>query len=259
MLGLGNGLCQTAIRRAVSAAPSGWTPAALGSALALWLDAEDAASITLNGSTVAQWNDKSGNNRHVSQATTANQPTYNLTGFNSKPALDWGTAFNVRSLFRTGMTGYSPVRYFGVADYDGPDPFPGYHGLVTHNFTSGRDLISVAPVGSGQNWDDFGSLGNSYFLNGSTTSSQVALPTISAPFVFATDFAQNENRSDLFIGNDRLAAQRGWRGKISEVIAVNTLPSTADRQRLEGYLAWKWALEANLPADHPFRNSPPTV
>lgn len=35
--------------------------------------------------------------------------------------------------------------------------------------------------------------------------------------------------------------------------------STANRQRLEGYLAWKWALEANLPAGHPFKNTPPTV
>jgi hypothetical protein len=67
--------------------PQLWRPSDLGSALALWLDAEDAASITLNESTVSQWNDKSGNNRHASQATAANQPTYTLNGLNGKPVL----------------------------------------------------------------------------------------------------------------------------------------------------------------------------
>ena len=65
-----------------------WTPAELGADLALWLDAEDTASITLNGSTVSQWNDKSGNNYHMSQATGALQPRYVAAGMNGKPTLN---------------------------------------------------------------------------------------------------------------------------------------------------------------------------
>jgi hypothetical protein len=52
-----------------------WTPADL-SDKALWLDAADAGTITLNGSTVSQWDDKSGNSRNFAQATGANQPAY---------------------------------------------------------------------------------------------------------------------------------------------------------------------------------------
>jgi hypothetical protein len=49
--------------------------------LALWLDASDAATITLDGSnTVSQWNDKSGNARHASQATTTLRPSYTVGG-----------------------------------------------------------------------------------------------------------------------------------------------------------------------------------
>lgn len=51
-----------------------WTPAQIPTAL--WLDANDTSTITLNNLTVSQWNDKSGNLRHVSQATAANQPVY---------------------------------------------------------------------------------------------------------------------------------------------------------------------------------------
>ena len=53
-----------------------WTPAQLGASLDLWLDAEDTNTITLNGTTISQWDDKSGNARHASQATATDQPTY---------------------------------------------------------------------------------------------------------------------------------------------------------------------------------------
>jgi hypothetical protein len=48
-------------------------------------------------------------------------------------------------------------------------------------------------------------------------------------------------------------------GFISEMVVTNGVLSTTDRQRLEGYLAHKWGLQANLPAGHPFKNTPPTV
>jgi hypothetical protein len=48
-------------------------------------------------------------------------------------------------------------------------------------------------------------------------------------------------------------------GFVGEVVYTNTALSTTDRERLEGYFAWKWGLEASLPAGHPFRNTPPTI
>jgi hypothetical protein len=47
----------------------------------LWLDASDASTITLNGPTVSQWNDKSGNGNHAAQSTAGNQPIYNTNGW----------------------------------------------------------------------------------------------------------------------------------------------------------------------------------
>lgn len=58
----------------ISAVPFSWTPAKVPTAL--WLDAADASTITLNNLTVSQWSDKSGNQRHVLQSTAANQPLY---------------------------------------------------------------------------------------------------------------------------------------------------------------------------------------
>ena len=53
-----------------------WTPANI--ATALWLDAADAATVTL-ATGVAAWVDKSGNGRTASQGTAANQPSYAAT------------------------------------------------------------------------------------------------------------------------------------------------------------------------------------
>jgi hypothetical protein len=43
-----------------------------------------------------------------------------------------------------------------------------------------------------------------------------------------------------------------------ELIFYNAVVTTTQRQQIEGYLAWKWGLQANLPNGHPFRNLPPT-
>jgi len=50
-----------------------------------------------------------------------------------------------------------------------------------------------------------------------------------------------------------------WNGNIAELIIVDTDSSTGLRQTIEGYLAWKWGLVADLPAGHPYKSAPPTL
>ena len=46
-------------------------------------------------------------------------------------------------------------------------------------------------------------------------------------------------------------------GDIAEVLVVRGAVDTATRQTIEGYLAWQWGLEGNLPVDHPYKNAAP--
>jgi hypothetical protein len=34
---------------------------------------------------------------------------------------------------------------------------------------------------------------------------------------------------------------------------------TDTREKIEGYLAWKWGLEGNLPIGHPYKSAAPTT
>ena len=45
---------------------------------------------------------------------------------------------------------------------------------------------------------------------------------------------------------------------VAEIIVLYEAISTVNRQKLEGYLAHKWGLTANLPADHPYKTVGPT-
>jgi len=54
--------------------------------LALWVDASDASTLTLDGSNnVSEWRDKSGNARHLVQATTLLRPSYGTQTQNGLP------------------------------------------------------------------------------------------------------------------------------------------------------------------------------
>jgi hypothetical protein len=55
----------------------------------LWLDGSDTSTITASGGDVSQWSDKSGFDRHFTQATGANQPKTGTRTINSKNVLDF--------------------------------------------------------------------------------------------------------------------------------------------------------------------------
>jgi hypothetical protein len=50
---------------------------------AFWGDASDASTVITSGGFLSQWNDKSGNARHATQAVGSSQPAYTLNGQNN--------------------------------------------------------------------------------------------------------------------------------------------------------------------------------
>jgi hypothetical protein len=221
----------------------------------VWFDAADLSTITAtSGGGVTEWRDKSGFQRHVAVPALVNAPTLRQNVQNGLPAIDWGADLNNLGLRNLAVSNFNPTRYLIVAHYEGPNPFNEFAGLVSHTFSLATDVILTQNSGNG--W-----YAGSFFHNGNPTATNAALPTISQPFVLASNFAHSANRTSFFIGNDRFlpGLSRGWRGKIMEVVGIDLVWSVAERQRAKGYAAWKWGLVANLPAAHPFKNRPPLV
>ncbi len=228
-----------------------WDPSHLGSAVALWLDAADASTITLNASTVSQWNDKSGNSRNVSQGDASKQPTYSRAGLNGKNVLDCGEASNNIFLSWSGAA-FSPIKVFGVVDWDGGSTFSSYEAII--QMGGAGDGFSI------QGWIGGTSLfgGTTLFLNGSSSATGNVLRTMDSPALFMMNQKPSSDRKAVTVCGDG-GNTRGWRGKLGEIIMLQSEPTLADRQKIEGYLAWKWSINANLPADHPYKNERPTM
>lgn len=233
-----------------------WRPTEI--ATALWLDAEDTSTVTLNGSTVSQWNDKSGNGRHATQATAAQQPAYETANavLNGKSALVWPTAGNALAIVTPS---FAHGNVFIVAAYStGAQAtwLSGYTGLFGSNTTSDVGLVGDV---SGANWYNTSAFPFVRYDGGAelnVTAGVVALPM---PARIVHSRAASNLTIPEAIGRDRNFSGRGWVGPIGEVIATDAVLSDTNRTKIEGYLAWKWGLEANLPANHPFKNLPPTV
>lgn len=272
-----------------------WNPSMISTAL--WLDANDSATVIQSGGAVTSWRDKSGNGRN---ATADGNPTYNATGMStSKPAVQLdGTgdgfvssitgigSFNALDVYMVMQTtaaaaadvnsgifwGYGNV---GVAG----GIYPPNSGLALSSATgilAGEFIntayenatFSTARIGSStysrtantaQILNNKNStIGTSLLANGTaialnltngiTTSTNTAPSSIG----YTVD-------SNFYIGVLRANGTLGYSPavKFAEVIVSSTLLSTLDRQRIEGYLAHKWGLGANLPNDHPYKTVGP--
>jgi hypothetical protein len=222
-----------------------WSPNALR--LGAWYDAADLATIATVSGAVTNWRDKSGNGRNLTPMAT--RPTYTENGLNNRPALSW--AGGQRGMTWTGAA-FSPVRTFGVARYEGTTPFGQTSALMSYNYSGLNDLFLA---GTTDRW----LFDRLVFLNGNESSSDVALPAVASPFLWVDNVAASAGRTALWIGNHGGGQSPAWRGKIAEVVITLFVPTLRDRRTIEGYLAWKWGLDANLPANHPFRNRPPLI
>ena len=173
------------------------------------------------------------------------------SGLNGKNVLDCGESSNNIFLSWSG-TAFSPIKVFGVVDWDGGGTFSSYEAIIQMGGVGGGNSIQGHPGSPSL----FG--GTTLFLNGSSSATGNVLGTMDSPALFMMNQKPSADRTAVNVcgdGNDT----RGWRGKMGEIIMLQSEPTLADRQKIEGYLAWKWGLNANLPADHPYKNERPTM
>ena len=227
-----------------------WTPKEIETAL--WLDAADSSTIVENSGVVNQWSDKSGNNRHAVASNMDNRPTFVSNGLNGKGVINFDgndkyLSWDLSS-FNTSRAIYCVLRWTNTSgDYRHIFiSLDAWHGDTS---SSGR-LISNSytvstGVKNGQGYKDGSQLSPLLFNRYTNFTIHVFVTSIPVA-TYAT-------------GCQGGFPNRAFYGDFAEIIITESVPEEGEREKIEGYLAHKWGLEGNLPSDHPYKNSPPTM
>lgn len=216
----------------------------------LWLDASDRSSFTLSGTSVTQWNDKSGSGNHATQGTLGNSPTLSSSNVTFS-----GNQWLVTSI-TSAPTAESFFIVLNTSKNDTIDIFAGTSSgfreviIYTTNIYVGK--FGSAPTGLNGglistntplqfNYQFTTSL-LTFSVNGSVTSG-------TPPFTYT-------GTGTSYIGSSTYSPNN-FVGTINEIIYYNSSLSSSQRQNIEGYLAWKWGLQSSLPQTHPWKLFPP--
>jgi hypothetical protein len=228
----------------------------------LWLDAADASTITLDGSNnVSEWRDKSGNSRHVTQATTTRRPSYPSSVFGTLPAVRTDGVddlLRTPSILATGFFGIAAnqftVVYIGKRqadtgrtfshwwaagnerfwfDYDIPSSSTSDGLLQTPSaadFLTSAPFIGIAPTISTYRWQNpsawtlrrsIGGIVNTF--NGGAVAGTMAT---SGTFCIGSDFPAQGNTPGPY--------------NFAEVLWYSRRLSDTEMQQIEAYANAKW-------------------
>ena len=252
--------------------PVGWTPGEIEPQL--WLDASDNSTVQKSGTSVTGWSNK-GSDLTLSavQNDPSKRPVQQTGGLNSLSTIHFdgvndflyiahNPALNIAAgqdfeLFSVVKSDVNPTQAAIIAK-GGIDPgdymlyfySPRYKFYMDHG---GIDMQADNPVGANANMGWARRQGNSGRLyntrSGSASDNGVSSASTAA------------NSHDVTIGamSDGTTPARFFDGDIAEIILVRRALTNDERQQMEGYLAHKWGLAADLPAGHPYKDASPTV
>lgn len=231
-----------------------WNPKTY-SGLELWLDSNDSETITLNGGTVSQWDDKSGNNYHVSQGTASNQPTLTPNALNSRDVLRFDGGDWLQNLVATPVGGSTNRTIFIVANYtgsgiDGID-YLLYLGTAAASPSYGSIFgisqeIAVRVSNGNRIWTTSAGADHMILtvsLDGTNNTDVSAWQNGAALTISSTFGSQTINtNSRFYVGGPTSTVGNLLEGDIAEVLVYSSALSTSQRQQVESYLSNKWGI-----------------
>jgi hypothetical protein len=258
-----------------------WTPYEIDTAL--WLDADDANTITEVSGAISQWDDKSTNGYALAQATASKRPAISAGLLNGKDVIDCtvvsdpeleaagsGPDFKFLHFGQATVVALARVTANAVGEYVSTSSGTLTPARAKYGWNNGYKLETSGSEGSPallvdgisttltplNSWNIVitttdtaqSVLGDraQVYINGTQRS-----PSVSS---FATATDTDPQRDLVVCGGDA-----GWDGQIAEIITLSRVVTTDERQILEGYLAHKWGQTASLPDGHPWKvDSPPS-
>ena len=252
----------------------------------LWLDPNDSSTLTtvdystnttlgtIPGTFVSQWNDKSGSNNNFTQSTYNNQPLMintTINGMKTMVAYNYSTSSTNRFFTNSSISVGTSYSIFAVC-YTGRNGGPLVYGTTS---STTYDLYFGAPsgafatyAGTGGGWNDTSSTGIP--LYGAPPNSKGGVIYL----IGVTNGGTNTGLVPYYNGNAQTAKNgstvsfqgmgifglsgSSFNAITGDIIMYNRALSVDERQKVEGYLAWKWGINNSLPGNHPYYNAPPS-
>ena len=286
---------------------AGWIPTddITSADLVLWVKSDTGITERVEGADtmVTTWDDQSGNNNHLSQASNSLQPTYISSSLlnGSKPVkcvrfkhtahqflkAAYSSELNLNSN-GTGITAFFLSRAYQTVigdDTDGASTIQrapllncgrsyqlelrrGAAAEADPNQVMFFNNAAVEPSSdssifgislweiSGYTNGGAGAANMGFFKNGTSWSTTAANIIASS-----TDMSNSPDLRIAYrpnIDTTPPAADYAYGSfDLVEVILVDRIVTQSERQKIEGYFAWKYDLAVNLPASHPYRNAAP--
>jgi hypothetical protein len=253
----------------------------------MWIDISDSTTVTLSGDLITQVNDKSGNGFNLLGPATMRPALISaeLNGLNvarfdgtddilisntdGAGSVSWNLLNNKGSALLVAVrkvTNAASRREIFLISTNTPGVARATliaGATASKNGLAGRrlDADSVQLVASTNNLDtaafeihigefDWTNSNANIYIDGSFDGGTTT---------FQTDGSTSAtNTSRVAIGSASVAPALPMPGDIAEVICIESDITESTRQKIEGYLAHKWGLTANLPADHPYKTERPT-
>ena len=240
----------------------------------LWLDAADSSTLVLSGSNVTQWNDKS-NGGHNFTSSSGHYPVYSTNSISiTGPAV--ANSANYQYLINTTIPFTTNYSIFCIGNQNVSHPtLYNFNVLIKAATTTNGQLLigtdaagnyasivgpgSTVNAGSNNNTPLISVLSRSLMEVTNDGTSTGLLPYINGTVMDARN-GTTTSFTGLTIGDTFWAGgSNNWNGNVNEILIYNSVLSTADRQKVEGYLAWKWGIQTSLPSNHPYYSAPPST
>jgi len=240
-----------------------WSPTNASATMNLWLDAADQNVLTISSGLITQWRDKS---------SLANHAIPNAGEEPSFTTIDGLNAIRFTGNKRLFSTDKLTVRDFRnvfiVCKYEQGTAFfsvsTGFCTLFSAAISGGTaNGNCFFATGVTQAWTANSYLNGPFFLNATQVSADINSRTVLPQLNTSLGFISSNATSAVSVGGYGIGTLREiaspWDGVVCEIVSYGSTLTLTDRQKMEGYIAWKWNLVALLPAGHPYKTTRPTV
>lgn len=261
-----------------------WTPASLAAPPSIW--ANETSGIAMSGSNIiSQWDDLTANAYNLTPANYPEQaPTAIASGLNGLRTVRYDGADNVmraniagaKALYKNVTQGWVALVYKRVSGsaairyvFGTSTPTNGsarFYLQCDHTTAAGRIVLRVRRLDgdaaatllastllNDTNWHiviatmDWGNRTGTIYIDGAQDAQNTTLTTAGS--------TSNTAGFDLCYG----AVTAGGPSNTEHAECMNgvAIPTSTEREKIEGYLAYRWGLQGNLPVGHPYKTSPP--